>query len=71
MLMSGFIHRTSAADEDASGFVAAHLSQETAPPLECCGCPNDNSCRIYCVNNYGARGGYCEGFLDLRCVCVY
>ncbi|KXK59275.1 hypothetical protein AWW66_25095 [Micromonospora rosaria] len=67
--MSHFVHRSEAVPTDGS--VAVHLDQETAPPLECCGCPDDNACRQYCVANYGARGGYCEGFLDLRCVCVY
>lgn len=49
---------------------ASHL-MATAPSQECCGCPSENRCRTYCVVNYGARGGYCEGFLDLRCVCIY
>lgn len=69
--MSAFVHRSSASPDEGSGFVASHLTQETAPPLECCGCPVDDWCRSYCVRNYGARGGYCEGFLDLRCVCIY
>lgn len=67
--MSSFVHRGSVSAVQDSAFVAAHLSQETAPPLECCGCPSSNSCRQYCIANYGKRGGYCEGFLDLRCVC--
>ncbi len=67
--MSRFIRRTTS--QIAVGSRAAQFSDETAPPLECCGCPSDDACRQYCVGNYGARGGYCEGFLDLRCVCVY
>jgi hypothetical protein len=67
--MSKFIHRESSQTEMVAQ--ASHLDSETAPPLECCGCPFENRCRNYCVVNYGARGGYCEGFLDLRCVCVY
>lgn len=67
--MMTLIHRSDVtARTDSAVFDAA---QETAPPLECCGCPSENDCRLYCVANYGARGGYCEGFLDLRCICVY
>lgn len=42
----------------------------TTAPEECCGCPNDTHCAQYCRRQYGSAGGYCEGFLDLRCVCV-
>ncbi|MDO5286455.1 MAG: hypothetical protein Q4G45_06480 [Actinomycetia bacterium] len=65
--MSKFIFRETDATTTRS---VSHLDAETAPPLECCGCPDDNRCRAYCVRYYRARGGYCEGFLDLRCVCL-
>lgn len=39
-------------------------------PAECCGCPLESRCAAYCRDNYGSLGGYCEGFLDLRCVCI-
>lgn len=42
----------------------------TTAPAECCGCPSESRCAAYCRDNYNATGGYCEGFLDLRCVCV-
>lgn len=42
----------------------------TTAPKECCGCPSDSKCAMYCRNQYGSQGGYCEGFLDLRCKCV-
>ena len=67
--MSPFIRRDAGSISTSTGL--DHLATEMAPSLECCGCPDDNACRQYCVANYGARGGYCEGFLDLRCVCVY
>ncbi|GAA4902688.1 hypothetical protein LX16_0196 [Stackebrandtia albiflava] len=66
----GFTHRRDVEFEKTSG-VAAHLGNESAAPMECCGCPDDGACREYCVANYGARGGYCEGFLNLRCRCIY
>ncbi|GAA1332557.1 hypothetical protein [Saccharothrix algeriensis] len=67
--MTPLVYRT---DISHSADVAVlTAARETAPPLECCGCPDDDECREYCVANYGAVGGYCEGFLDLRCVCVY
>ncbi len=69
--MSAFVHRSNVTVDDGDGFVAAHLSQEHAPPTECCGCPNTPACAQYCQDTYGARGGYCEGFLDFRCVCIY
>lgn len=38
------------------------------PWTHCCGCPDDTKCDRYC-RKHGFRGGYCEGFLDLRCKC--
>ncbi len=42
----------------------------TTAPAECCGSPLEGRCAAYCRDNYGSRGGYCDGFLDLRCVCI-
>jgi hypothetical protein len=66
-----FVHRSDVSLEQGNSVVAAHLDEDAAPPMECCGCPDTTACADYCRSQYGAAGGYCEGFLDLRCVCKY
>lgn len=48
------------------------LDEVTAPPdtAEGFGCPNDSKCHKHC-KSVGFDGGYCEGFLDLRCQCYW
>ncbi|EGT5592948.1 hypothetical protein [Corynebacterium striatum] len=63
--MPGFALRTESTES------ARNLNlHATTAPAECCGCPSEGRCAAYCRDNYNSAGGYCEGFLDLRCVCV-